>query len=306
MIKEDHCLRVLITGISGLIGTALKEFLESQGHEVIGLSHKNIQGYLRWDPNKSIIPIKDFEGIDAVINLAGETIAQYWTKAAKERIYNSRIASTKLLVQTILEAKNKPKIFISASACSIYKNNVNIPATESSEPVSKLNFLNSVIHDWEEATLPIDQTETRRITLRLGNVLSQKGGILSSMLPIFKWGFGGYLGSGEQLISWIDIDDVVRAIYFCILNKGMQGLVNIVSPNVVSNREFSKALGKVLKRPVWLAVSGPLLKLILGEELAQEVILRDVNVYPKKLLDAGFEFKYSYIEESLNHLLDFF
>lgn len=306
MIKEAHCLRVLITGISGLIGIALKEFLEAKGHEVIGLSHKSTKGNLRWDPNKSIMPIKDFEGIDVVINLAGETIAQYWTKAAKERIYNSRIISTKLLVQTILEAKNKPKIFISASACSIYQMNVNIPATETSESVSKLNFLNSVIHDWEEATWPIDQTETRRITLRLGNVLSQKGGILSSMLPIFKWGFGGYLGSGEQLISWIDIDDVVRAIYFCILNKGMQGLVNIVSPNVVSNREFSKALGKVLKRPVWLAVSGPLLKLILGEELAQEVILRDVNVYPKKLLDAGFEFKYSYIEESLNHLLDFF
>lgn len=303
MIKGKPCLRVLITGMSGLIGTALKEFLQARGHDVIGLSYKSTKGSLQWDPYKGIMPIRDFEGIDVVINFTGETIAQYWTKSAKKRIYDSRIVGTKLLVKTILEAKNKPKIFISASASSIYRMNRTTPATETSELEAKHDFLNRVIYDWEDAVLPIDQTEIRRITLRLGHVLSKKGGMLARLLPLFRWGLGGYPGSGRQMISWIDIDDLVHAIYFCIIHSDMGGEVNMVSPHSISNKYFCKAIGKALRRPVWFVLPGLLLRAILGE-FAKEALLKDNNVYPKKLLDADFKFEYPHIEESLNHLLE--
>lgn len=289
-------MKILITGISGLIGTTLKDFLISQGHAVSGFSLKNHNTH-------TLDQIKDrLENSDVIISLSGETIAQRWTTSAKKRIYDSRIDSTQLLVKAILKV-HKPKIFLSASAFSIYETHNTLPATEFSPLASKNDFIRRVLKDWEAATFPLDDIGIRRINLRFGTVLSRKGGFLAKMLGPFNWGLGGHQGSGKQLISWIDIDDLVRAIYFCILDAKIQGPVNLVAPQVITNDQLCKALGMALKRPVWLSVPSWALEFLLGKEFAQEMILKSYNVYPKKLLDAGFVFNYPIIEQSLNHLL---
>lgn len=286
-------MRIVITGISGLIGSALKKFLILEGHEVFGLSLKD---------KKDLAKLKNLGKIDAVVNLAGETIAQRWSEKSKKIIYDSRIFTTQLLVKTILEINNTPEVFLNASAFSIYETST-LPASEFSPIDSKNDFIRQVVKDWEAATFPLDKAEIRRINLRFGTVLSPKGGFLAKMLPVFKLGFGGHQGSGKQLISWIDIEDVVRAIYFCILNENIHGPVNIVAPETITNDGLCKEVGKSLKKPVWLTVPSWVLEMVFGKEFAQEMILKDSNVYPKKLLDAGFVFKYPTIEKSLEHLL---
>lgn len=259
---------------------------------------------LYWNPYESIMPITDFSEIDVVIHLAAEKITQLWTKRAKKRIYDSRITGTAFLSKAIFNAKHRPKLFISASGTGIYafQGNEAAAATEQSPLAKDKGFLSDVAKDWEESAKIIEGTETRLVLLRIGMVLSTKGGGLASMLPIFRAGLGGPQGSGKQLVSWIDIEDLVNAINFCILNEGLRGPVNMVAPEVVTNEEFCKAIAGVLHRPCWLRVPEFILKLMLGE-LAEETILRSSNVYPKKLIDAGFEFKYGTIEKSLQHLL---
>lgn len=250
------------------------------------------------------MPIKDFAGIDAVIHLAGETIAQRWTTKAKKRIHDSRIVGTTFLTNTIFNAKKKPKLFISASGINIYKSqkDTTLPSIEDSPLAENEGFLSNLAKDWEQSTKIIEQTETRLVLIRIGMVLSSKDGALASLLPIFKAGFGGPQGSGKQLVSWIDISDLVNAIYFCILNPSLQGPVNIVAPQVITNAEFSQALAHVLHRPCWLKTPAFLLKLILGQ-FAEETILKSSNVYPQKLIDSEFQFKYETIEKCLQHLL---
>lgn len=300
-------MRILITGISGLIGTALKDYFISQGHDVIGFSLKLSKDKKNLEDIKRKL-IDTVSKIDVVINLSGESIDQRWTKGARKRIYDSRINSTKLLVNTLLQIanskiSNKPKIFITASSIGVYGNE--IAATEASSVSSNTDFIRHVVKDWEAATFPLDQNKTgiRRVNIRFGTVLSPKGGFLGKMIGIFKFGLGGHQGSGDQLISWIDIEDVVRSIYFCIINETIQGPVNIVSPQIITNNHLCKALGKTLKKSVWLSVPGWALELLLGKEFAQEIILKNFTAYPKKLLDAGFIFNYPKIEESLDHLL---
>lgn len=257
------------------------------------------------------MPIKDFAGIDVVIHLASENITQLWTKKAKKRIYDSRIIGTTFLSKTIFNATNRPKLFISASGSNIYQSQKNkstnpTAATEQS-PLAKNEddgFLSQVAKDWEQSTKIVDQTETRLILLRTGMVLSSKGGALASLLPIFKAGLGGPQGSGKQLVSWIDIEDLVNAIYFCILNQKLKGPVNMVAPQVITNTTFSQALAHALHRPCWLRTPAFLLKLILGQ-LAKETILKSCNVYPQKLIDSGFQFKYGTIEKCFQHLLKY-
>jgi len=288
-----------------LIGTALSRLLESQGHELIKLSlHKKDGNSLYWNPYESIMPIDDFLEIDVVIHLAAESITQLWTKKAKERIYESRVTGTKFLAEAIFNAKNRPKLFISASGASIYESSENkaIAADEQSTLSEGGGFLSQVAKAWEQSTKIIEETETRLILLRTGIVLSKEGGALASMLPIFRAGLGGPQGSGKQLVSWIDIADLVNAIYFCIFNQGLKGPVNMVAPEVVTNAEFSQTIANTLHRPCWFRVPGFLLKLVLGE-LAEETILQSTNIYPKKLIDSGFKFKYETLEKSLRHLL---
>lgn len=250
------------------------------------------------------MPITDFTGIDAIIHLAGENIAQRWTTKVRKRIHESRIIGTTFLANTIFNAKNRPKLFISASGINIYKsqNDITTPLTEVSPLAKNEGFLSNLAKEWEDSTKIINQTETRLILLRIGMVLSPKGGALASLLPMFKAGFGGPQGSGKQLVSWIDIEDLVNGIYFCILNQNLQGPVNMIAPQVISNAKFCQALAHALHRPCWLKTPAFLLKLILGQ-LAEETILKNGNVYPKKLINSGFKFKYGTIEKCFQHLL---
>lgn len=249
------------------------------------------------------MPINDFLGIDVVIHLAAESITQLWTQKAKERIYESRVTATKFLAERIINAKNRPNLFISASGANIYKYLKDaVVANEESTLDEGGGFLSRLAKDWEQSTKIIGETEIRLILLRTGMVLSKDGGALASILPIFKAGLGGAQGSGKQLVSWIDIEDLVNAIYFCIINQEVKGPVNMVAPEVVTNTEFSRAIANTLHRPCWFRVPAFLLKLVLGE-FAEETILKSVNVYPKKLIDSGFKFKYGTIEKSLQHLL---
>lgn len=286
-------MKILITGISGLMGCALKGYFEDQGHEVIGFSLRNLD---------NLEALKSFPPQDVIINLCGETIGQRWSKSAKKRIYESRIHTTRLLVQKVIELKNLPKVFINASSSGGYEKS-NAPATEYAHLTLNNEFLKRVIIDWEAATLPLDPLGIRRINLRFGHILSKRGGLLGKILPIFKLGLGGYQGSGEQLISWIDIDDAARAIDFCIHNTNIQGPVNLVAPEVVTNKCFYKMLGKKIHYPVAFRLPSWFLKLIFGREFAQEIMLNDYNASPKKLLDAGFNFKYPTLQQSFDHLL---
>lgn len=299
-------LTILITGASGLIGKALTQFLENQGHTLIKASfthsQKNQQNTLYWNPNLPALPPTDFNNVDVIIHLAGENIVQRWTPKAQERIYNSRILSTQLISQAILQSQHRPKLFIKASAINIYQPSEQTPATEESPLVDDNHFLSKVVRDWEQASKPVEQTETRLINLRIGVVLSPQGGTLAFMLPLFKLGLGGPQGSGQQLISWIDINDLISAIHFCILNPNLQGPVNLVAPEVVTNTQFSKTLATTLHRPCWLKVPAFLLKLLLNGP-AQELILKSYNISPKKLLNAGFHFKYPTLRKSLENLL---
>lgn len=286
-------MKILITGISGLVGSALREYFTSEGHEVRGLSLKD---------SSKLETLKELPPLDVIINLSGETIGQRWSEDAKKRIYESRIISTRLLVQKVLELKNRPKVFLNASSSGGYAKS-QTPATEDSKLISNGEFLKRIIIDWEAETLLLDQAGIRRVNLRFGHILSDHGGLIGKVLPFFKLGLGGYQGSGKQLVSWVDIDDAVRAIDFCIHNESIQGPVNIVAPEVVTNTHFYEALGKTIHRPVWLSPPVWLLKFILGREFAQEIMLNDYNAFPKKLLDAGFEFKYNTLEQSFKHLL---
>lgn len=294
---------VLIAGASGLIGNALVAFLKTKGYEIVRLSYtKKGKDSLYWNPYESIIPIDDFAKIDIVINLTGENINQLWTKAAKKRIYESRIKSTELLANAIYKAKKKPQLFINASGASCYLTDRNKASTEESPLSMDNSFLTQVIRDWEATAQIIRQTETRLILLRTGMVLSNQGGALQSFLPIFKYNLGGWQGSGKQLISWIGIDDLINAIWFCITQPDIAGPVNMVAPDVVNNKQFAKILAKTLHKPCWLKTPKFLLKLLLGE-FAKETILSDCNVYPQKLMNHHFQFQFGTLECCLKHLL---
>ena len=281
-------MNIYVSGSNGLIGSALKQSLLDDGHTVNGLGRDFSQ------------PI-NFEGIDAVIHLAGENIAQgRWSKTKKDLIKTSRVDNTQKLSNQIYNSEHKPNVFISASAIGFYGDTGSDLITEKS-PAGK-GFLPEVSIDWEAATKPVEDAGVRTVHLRTGIVLSKKGGALKKMLPPFYAGGGGILGSGKQYMSWISIDDMVRAIKFLIYEDSLNGPYNLTAPNPVTNKEFTKILGKVIKRPTILPLPGFAAKLIFGE-MAEALLLSGNNVIPEKLLAAGYTFKHSELSEALKDLL---
>ena len=281
-------MNIYISGSNGLIGSALKQSLLDDGHTVKGLGRDFSQ------------PI-NFEGIDAVIHLDGENIAEgRWSKTKKDLIKSSRVDNTQKLSNQIYNSEYKPSVFISASAIGFYGDTGSDLITEKS-PAGK-GFLPEVSIEWEAATKPIENAGVRTVHLRTGIVLSKKGGALKKMLPPFYAGGGGILGSGKQYMSWISIDDMVRAIKFLIYEDSLNGPYNLTAPNPVTNKEFTKILGKVIKRPTILPLPGFAAKLIFGE-MAEALLLSGNNVIPEKLLAAGYAFKHSELSESLRDLL---
>lgn len=281
-------MKILISGSSGLVGAALRERLETDGHETAAL------------PRSFEEPI-NFTGVDAVVHLAGEPIAEgRWTSAKKKRIEESRVNGTHQLAEQLAASESKPAVFISASAIGFYGDGGDERLAESSSAGS--GFLSDVCQKWEAAAQPAAAAGIRTVCIRTGIVLSKNGGALKQMLPPFKMGGGGILGSGKQYMSWISLADEVGAICFALENTTLKGPVNLVSPHPMTNLEFTKTLGKVLKRPTVLPLPAFAARIIFGE-MAEELLLGSTRVLPKKLVDAGYKFCHADLQSALEDVL---
>src|SRR6476619_1897745 len=259
-------MKILIGGSHGLVGTALIKSLESQGHEIFRLVRHapSSKTEVEWSPDRYSIALARIEGFDAVINLAGESIAEgRWTDDKKRRIRESRVKGTKLLGDALANLTIPPKTFVCASAIGYYGNRGDEILTESSAPGD--DFLSKVCREWEEATALATEKGIRVVNARFGIILDTEGGALKKMLPPFRMGGGGRIGSGKQWMSWIALDDVVGALTFALLQDALRGPVNFVAPNPVTNTEFTKALGGVLSRPTIFPIPAFAIKLIFGE-----------------------------------------
>jgi uncharacterized protein (TIGR01777 family) len=291
-------MRVLIAGASGLVGSALIPALEAEGAEVTRLVRSSAgAGEIEWHPNSNQIDATQLEGFDAVINLAGENIAAgRWTDEQKRKIRDSRVNGTHLLSEAIARLKQRPAVFLCASATGIYGDRGDDTLDEQS--ASGGGFLAGVCREWEQATEPAVQAGVRTVTLRFGPILAREGGMLAKLLTPFKMGMGGKVGSGKQYISWVAIDDVVNAIKLALKDASLRGPLNIVSPNPVTNEVFTKTLGHVLSRPTALAMPAFAVRLAFGE-MADEMLLTSQRVLPKKLNDAGYAFQQPELEGAL-------
>lgn len=290
---------ILVTGASGLIGRALCRELKAGKHHVRTLS-RGKSGDFQWDPASGDLPREALDGVDAVIHLAGESVAQRWTPAAKQRILESRVQSTRLLASRILEADCRPA-FVSASGINFYGFDQKSPVDESSP--NGEGFLAEVCRQWEAAAQPLEQAGCRCVYLRTGVVLSGEGGALAKMLPAFKAGLGGRLGDGRQAMSWIARDDLVRIYLACLADTGIQGPVNAVAPEPVPNHIFAKTLGKVIGRPTFVPTPALAVRLLFGE-MGSETVLSNLAVQPGCLKDNSFHWTYPDLEAALTHSLE--
>jgi hypothetical protein len=295
-------MKVLITGSSGMIGAALAESLVANGHEVIRLRRQKLtDDSPMWDPENGVIDLADVRDINAVVHLAGENVAKgRWNSQKKGRILHSRVMGTKLLADYFSAADYKPDIFVSASAIGVYGNRGDELVDETSEPGS--GFMADVCKQWEAATASASDAGIRVAHARIGVVLSTRGGALKTMLLPFKLGLGGVFGTGKQFMSWVSLDDVVGMIQFLIAHNSLQGPVNLVAPNAVSNREFTKTLGRALHRPTIFSLPAFVARMAFGE-MADELLLASTRVLPKKLIDSGYQFLHPELEEAFEQML---
>jgi hypothetical protein len=293
--------RILASGMSGSIGSALLPALQQQGHEVTRLTRGAASGpnQIAWDPAKPLSP-EAVSGFDQVIHLAGESIAGRWTDSKKARIRDSRVEGTRHLAEALAKASARPRVFLSASAIGFYGDRHDEVLTEDSG--SGAGFLPEVCRDWEGATRSAAEAGIRTAQIRTGIVLSSTGGALQAMLPPFKLGLGGRMGSGRQWWSWIDIDDMVGAIQQILKDDRMRGPFNLTAPTPVTNAEFTKVLAKVLSRPANFPMPTFAAKLAFGQ-MGDELLLASQRVEPKKLLFNGYSFRYSDLRQSLQHVL---
>lgn len=298
-------MKILVSGSTGLVGSALLPSLVTEGHtptRLVRSFNKQATLSIGWDPSSSALHPAPFEGFGAVIHLAGESIATgRWTDAKKTRIRDSRVKGTRLLSETLAKLQQRPKVLICASAIGFYGDRGEERLTESSRMGS--NFLARLCRDWEAATEPAVQGGIRVVHLRFGIILSPKGGALTKMLLPFKLGLGGKIGSGAQVMSWIALDDVVGVILHALKTGSLKGPVNTVAPQPVTNSEFTQTLGKVLHRPTIFPLPALVAKLAFGE-MADELLLSSARVDPTALKTSGYAFNYPELEGALRHLLE--
>jgi uncharacterized protein (TIGR01777 family) len=295
---------IAVTGSSGLIGTALVSRLTTAGHDVSRVVRSSApgDGEIAWSPTEGTIDGPAFEGVDAVVHLAGAGIAdKRWSEDRKRVILESRTRSTDLLARTLAEMAEPPSVLISASAIGIYGDRGDEPLDEDS--ASGDGFLADVCRAWEAAADPAREAGIRVVHPRTGLVLSADGGALAKQLPLFKLGAGGRLGDGDQWWSWISMTDETAAIEWLLHNE-LHGPVNLTGPEPVTNATFTEELGEVLHRPTFLPVPafGP--KLLLGAELADQLLFASQRVLPTRLLDAGFRFEHPTAREALLDVLN--
>lgn len=297
-------LTVAVTGATGLIGTALVDRLRNRGHEVRRLvrSARQAQGTdVVWDPARDELPPSALAGVDAVVNLAGEPIAHRWTPERKRAIRESRVRGTEQLARAIMLLDRKPRVVLSGSAVGYYGDRGNDVLDERSGPGE--DFLAGLTIEWEAATEPIAGAGVRVVHLRTGIVLSPRGGALERLLPIFRLGAGGPIGTGRQWMSWITLEDHVRAMEHALFTDSMRGPANLVAPNPVTNAEFATTLGRVLTRPALIPVPAFALELMFGE-MARATLLAGQRAMPRALATAGFEFTHPTLEGGLRQTVN--
>jgi uncharacterized protein (TIGR01777 family) len=291
-------MTVAVTGSTGLIGSAIVRVLTSRGHAVrpiVRRPSKN-DSEIVWDVERETIDASRLEGVDAVINLAGESLAQRWNEGVKREIRDSRVKGTSTLSRAIASLGRKPSVMLSGSAMGIYGSRGDETLDESSSLGD--DFLASVCKEWEAATAPAEAAGVRVVHLRTGLVLSPNGGGLPKLLIPFRMGVGGRVGSGKQWSSWISLSDYVEAVTFLLNNASFAGPVNLVAPNPVTNGEFTRVLARVLRRPAFFHVPRAALTLAMGE-MAEGTILASQRIRPRRLLEAGFNFSLPTLEAAL-------
>ncbi|HLL77167.1 MAG TPA: TIGR01777 family oxidoreductase [Pyrinomonadaceae bacterium] len=301
-------MKIVVTGATGLVGSALVPSLLADGHSVVRLvrrqSNAGAGGNVTdavWQPDRGEIDAGALAGCDAAVHLAGENISEgRWTEEKKRRIIESREKGTRLISETLARLTPLPRVLVSASATGFYGDRGDEVLTE--ESTSGRNFVAEVCREWEAATEPARAAGIRTVMLRFGIVLSREGGALQKMMTPIKLGVGGKLGSGRQYYSWITIDDAVAAIRHALVDESVSGPVNAVSPQPVTNAEFTKALGRALGRPTLFAVPAFAARLAFGE-MADELLLASARVEPARLKATGFEFKHPTLEGALRDLV---
>lgn len=295
-------MKVLVTGSSGLVGTALIPELLRKGHTCVRLVRRDGEGpeEFQWDPDSESIDVTAFRGVECVVHLAGASIAQRWTAAAKSQIVRSRVQGTRFLCKVLASLPHPRPTLISASGVGFYGQRWDSPVGEEGERGK--GFLADVAAQWEAATLPAVEAGLRVAHIRLGMVLGATGGALPKMLPPFKLGLGCVLGDGTQYMSWIALDDATGAICHIMATPSLSGPVNLASPNPVRNREFAQRLGEILHRPVFLKAPAFILQAVLGE-MASGMLLASTAAIPSKLTESGYVFRYPDLDGALLHIL---
>ena len=296
-------MRILLTGASGLIGKALQKSFLAKGHEMLlaGRGEPKREIEIRWSVEEGFREedMPRLEGLDAVIHLAGEGIAGLrWTDEKKKAIRDSRVIGTHNVVNALAALERKPKVFLSGSAMGFYGDRGDEAVTEASPPGN--TFLSEVCKEWEIESRRAEDLGIRTVLLRTSIVLSKDGGALATMLTPFKFGVGGVVGTGQQWMSWISLDDVVGIVNFALENENLRGAVNVASPNPVTNEQFTKTLGEVLYRPTFLPLPEFAVNLVFGE-MGDALLIDSTRVEPKRLKDAGYQFKFTDLKSALEN-----
>ena len=296
--------RILISGASGMVGTALVPTLRAGGAQIVRLARAGApsrasEQTVAWDPAQPISP-DSVSGFDAVIHLAGENIVGRWTPAKKARIRDSRIPATTHLAQALAQTKQKPGVFLSASAIGYYGSRGDEVLTEDKAPGS--GFTADLAHEWELATTPAANAGIRTAQMRIGVILAGSGGALQKMLTPFKMGVGGRIGNGRQWMGWVDLQDILGAIHHLLKTDSLNGPVNLVAPNPVTNAEFTKILASVLSRPAIFPMPAFAARLAFGQ-MADELLMASQRVAPGKLIASGYAFRFGDLRTSLRAIL---
>jgi hypothetical protein len=297
-------MKIVISGASGLVGSALTDALRADGHTVAHLVRTSgdvASGDIRWTPTSATVDVPALEGADAVVHLSGANVAGgRWTPARKQLIRSSRVDTTRLLVDSLSRLQQKPRVFVCASAIGFYGNRGDDILTETSHQGT--DFLSFVVRDWEGEAARAEHSGTRAVMLRFGVVLAAQGGAVPRMLVPFKRGLGGRLGSGNQWMSWIALEDTIGIIRTAIGNAEFKGPINVVSPNPVQNAEFTRVLASVLGRSARFHAPAFALRITFGD-MADALLLSSQRVRPERLLTAGYKFRFDDLEPALRAIL---